>query len=449
MSNSISRDGTPAVEVERYERGLGVSNVVSYELGRVRQLLPRLIGRGMAFSSASRFDDTLVAAVREYYGLDVDVATAEADLLAEEGERICFYPWFLWDWRSHPDALTIGEEFLGESDLGPYERRLLEALCGSYVTFFEALEDAGPEGVLVRDLATGRDLHITDDGLAGDLFKGHLLQARLVPIQTEQGPLILVDAVYACLPPEAHDQVQAELREFTETTDGPPATPDAIVTKLKGCVSELLTFADQLLVELSGPPEAKGSAGADLVLCQARLRGEAATRLDAKLNAGHASIAKIKSGLWQLRSGEEPLGFIHRAAPQRLMICATSIERLDVMAERLLELFGTVVPALRSIDDFDNAVRQWAEHGGSQAWQLGAPEVADAVVAWLSFWIRTWADATLETLDDQTPREVMREPGGARAVEDVFERLSTLRVSDTRDVLGPVFARLRDELGLL
>ena len=76
--------------------------VISYDVCRLRQMLPRVVSSCMAYSSLACFDDELVKGVLEFYGLELDIATAEAEILDIECERVRFYPWFLWDWRTHP-----------------------------------------------------------------------------------------------------------------------------------------------------------------------------------------------------------------------------------------------------------------------------------------------------------------------------------------------------------
>ncbi len=64
--------------------------VISYDICRLRQMLPRTVSACMSYSSMTCFDDELVKGVLEFYGLELDIATAEAAILDVECERVRF-----------------------------------------------------------------------------------------------------------------------------------------------------------------------------------------------------------------------------------------------------------------------------------------------------------------------------------------------------------------------
>ena len=402
----------------------------------------------MAFSSMTRFDDDLVAAVRDFYGLDVDVATAEADILEDEVERLRFYPWFLWDFRSSDKAMTIGERFIDETHCSDHETRILSALSRSYVSFFEALEDATHEGVWVRDLATGEKIHVGDEGLAGDLYAGHLVQTRLVRIEGSDGPITLVDAVYACLPPEARATVESELQNLLDHEGEGPGAAHDVAGHLKQTVAECIHFADHLLETLAQPPEPLNQAGEAISLCHATYRGMDAVRILQGLAGSHPAFQTTDDGLWSADQGDASLGFVHRIDGERVMLGSNTLERLEDLETLIEDAFGASRPVLRCVSDFNDAVRQWAEEGGGHPWLKGDREVAWAVQQWLQFWVRNWADIPSPILDGQTPREAMYEPHGRRRVENALERFEKLKFGGLDDELALNLDRIRGDLGL-
>ena len=135
-------------------RAAGEATVLSWELARLRQSMPGLVRRAMSFSALPCFDGDLIAAVRDYYGLEMDVAAAEAEILEDDDERIRFFPWFLWDWQPENGGPTHGKRFLEDEPHAAHERRLIEALNTSYVGFYEAVDDASASGVVLRNIAT-------------------------------------------------------------------------------------------------------------------------------------------------------------------------------------------------------------------------------------------------------------------------------------------------------
>ncbi len=440
------------------------ANVLYWERGRLRQALPLVVSRCMAFSAMTRFDDDLIAAVREFYGLELDVATAEAEILEDEDERVRFFPWFLWDWRADSGLPTVAERFLAEADHDRYEARLLEALCGSYVGFFEALEDAGPRGVVLRDMLTGEDIHVADEGLAGDLFARNVLQARLLRVPTDSGSTtVLVDAVYACLPSQARAAIAVELATMTGDDETKKSGRDRghggelidRVDRIKSFTPELLHFGDQLMENLARPPEAHNGEGDALILC---ITSIPAAALGGELDTG--PIARSERfvrlhvegrQLYVFMVGAETRGWLE-VRGSGLILGANSSSRLDALEAALGEVIERpIARRMRVMEDFHTAVQRWAEEGGGSRWLRADREVREATVAWLHTWARHWLDMPSAALADKTPREAVRDSAGRARVEAMLERFEELTRGHLATGLGaeaPRLETLRAQLGL-
>lgn len=414
-------------------------NVLSYERGRLRQALPKVVGRCMSYSAMTCFDESLVKSVYRFYGLEVDVATAETEILEDEAERVRFFPWFLWDWRID-DALTIGERFLRESELSPWEARMVEGLCRSYVGFYEVVgHDAAT--VQVVDMATGEALTIPDDALAADLGDTHILQARLVKTGEPDEGLALVDAVYAALPAEARTAVKLEL----ESLLGDAKPPEHL---LNAYAPEMLDFADHLIDSLGQPPIAENADGEELVLVRTVLRPADGAIVAAALSEEVEGVAEIEARLWMVRTPERSLGFIDGRDLQRVVIGANALSRHAALLGWLGDLTGVVASPLKTVEDFGRAVQRWAERGCGDPWLVADPEVRAAVGDWFAAWTRQWLDMPHGALGERTPREAAREPGGRAQVEGMVARFEDLLLGELGTVQELRLESLRAELGL-
>jgi len=416
-------------------------NVLCWERGRLRQSLPRVAGRCMSFSAMTRFDDSLVGAVFRFYGLEVDVATAEAEILEDEGERIRFFPWFLWDWRAEEDAQTIGERFLAEAELQPHEALLVEALIRSYVGFHEVV---GRSDVWVDllDLATEKVRRIPDEALAQDVLVGQIVQARVVPVEPEG--VALVDAIYLVLPSEARPAIQLELE--TMVADDPEAPP--IEEILKAYASEMLDFADHLLDTLAQPPPTLNADGDELVLTHLSLTPTASEPLRERLGAGVADFERQRPGLWVWAPEGAPAGFVDLRGPGRGRVAANSPARHAALCEHLHHATGVPLTGLRTLEDFTRAVHRWVDAGGGDPWLAVDPEVRAAVVAWFASWARQWLEMPLAALGDRSPREAAREPGGRARVAAMVARFEHLLLGEIGAVGSVSLDVLRQELSL-
>lgn len=421
------------------------AKVLSYELGRLRQSLPRVVGRCMAFSAMARFDEDLVAAVREFYGLDAQVAQIETEILENDEERVRFFPWFLWDFRLSEQLPTVGERFLAEGEHTDHEERLLDALCRSRIGLYEALDDPGHEGARVRDVASDATLHIHDEGLVGELRAGDILQARLVEVQTARGDITLVDSIYAVLPAAAMGPLQVELDGLL----GPrPRDPAQTARALKLYVAETLHTAEHLLLSLARPPQARDRAGASIMLAVSRTpSGSEAFTLAAPEAQDMTPGGSPQSWIWV--SDDAPPGAVSGLVETRgsgLVLRARNPELLIALERRAAELAGVSQPALRSIEDFDAAVPRWIERGDGGVWLRDEPDVRAAAQAWFLAWIRRWVDMPSSGLGNRTPRQAVRAPDGRLQVERMLRRMDALH----RGVGGDAhdMGQVRHELGL-
>jgi hypothetical protein len=380
----------------------GEATVLSWELARLRQSLPMLVRRAMSFSALPCFDADLITAVRDYYGLDMDVAAAEAEILEDDDERIRFFPWFLWDWKPADGRPNLGHSFLEEESHAPHERRIIEALNASYVGFYEAEADATAAGVRLRNLATNEEVHLFDEGLEGELFGGQIVQCRLVRVRGADVEHVLIDAVYAVLPCEAREGLDTEIGTLPQEVGG-------VAGAFKRYTAEFLEVAEQLLETLACPPEPRNSDGAPMVLCQSLLVGADASQMTVCLESGLGHFELLTEGLWRWNHDGQPAGFVHRRQGGAIALGAPSTRHLEALEKVVTDVSGAQVPALKSLTDFVIAVEGWAEHGGGDPWFLALPEVRAATRAWASRWTR----AAVTTGSESAPWL----PGVARVID--------------------------------
>ena len=359
----------------------GEATVLSWELARLRQSLPLLVRRAMSFSALPCFDADLIAAVRDYYGLEMDVAAAEAEILEDDDERIRFFPWFLWDWQPGDGRPTLGQRFLDDEPHAPHERRIITALNASYIGFYEAETDATVGGVQLRNLATGERLHLFDEGLEGELFTGQILQCRLVNVASADREHVLIDAVYAVLPAEAREVLDAEIAPIQKELAG-------VANAFKRYTAEFLEVSIQLLESLACPPEPRNADGEPMVLCQSLLVGESASQMAMCLSTEAIGFEALGDDLWRWNHEGAPAGFVQRRQGGAIALGAPSTRYLAALEQVVTDLTGAQAPPLKSLTDFVIAAEGWAEHGGGDAWFIALPAVRDATRAWASRWKR-------------------------------------------------------------
>lgn len=392
----------------------------------------------MSYSAATCFDEALVAAVRRFYGIDVDVATAETDILEDDFERVRFFPWFLWDFAP-PSGVPVGQRFLAEGELSDYERGIVRALASSSVAFVEVVETAPELGFLVlRDLREGSDARcdmvVRDSGLASELAAGQVSLLRLVHLtnmtlpdevaELEPGPktFAILDAIYAVLPPEARPMIEAELTHLMIGLDGTDSA-----RAMKDRAPELLDFAEHVLHKLTEPPTFLNVDHQPIVLCRTFIADPEGARTGT-LPGATASLfvptqssrffAKDCRAIWDEEG--RTIGWL-RSAPGGWIVESSSRERFARVIEALGHL-DVRLPALHSEEELARAVAQWLAMGECEAW-LTDHEVERAFRGQLGESLAQWPDQPHPALGRRTPREVKGEPGGDAVVARLLQRV--------------------------
>lgn len=399
-------------------------NVVSWEEARLKQTLPRVIGRCMSFSAAATFDESLIAAVRRFYGIDVDVATAETDILEDDFERVRFFPWFLWDFTL-ARAGSVGERFAADGELSDYERALVKALVDSCTTFAEVVATDVESGLVrLRDLARDDEVVTRDASLATELEAGQVTLLRLVrlpgmrPLLGASAPwaslvFASVDAIYAVLPPEALVTIGDELSQLLGVRGA------AVTPLLKEKAPELLDLAEHILHTLTEPPTQRNVDDEAIVLCRTVAPATPSEALEVALECG-LPFTRRNEALWVWEDARRVVGWLRRTA-QGFLVEAGSRERL-VRFTALLGDLGVKLPALHSEQELARAGAEWLATGESDEW-LTDPEVEAAFRGQLGEWLDRWPDQPHPALGRRTPREVKAEPGGDLVVARLVQRV--------------------------
>lgn len=417
------------------------ARVIDWELARLKAVMPRVVSRTMSYSAMSRFDDALVASVQRFYGLDVDVATAETEVLEDDVERVRFFPWFLWDFAHVSGAPTVGARFAqdGDGELGEVERRVLRALCDTVVDFWEVTA-TDPQGIALVALGTGARLRVEDDVLGRELGIGQMLQGRVVVVPRadhdadapldEASGCALIDAVYAVLPASAKPMVMAELTAVL----GPATELQTIRDALKAHAPELIDFAEFVLEQAAELAPATNGDGETIVLCSTLIPGERGLALEAALIRDGLPFRACRHA-WVWRDERDAvIGFVsHDVERGRWVAGAGSRERLSKVTTRLAEA-GIGTPAMHLEETLESAAEAWVETGLAGTHLSVDPEIRRAFEGWLA---GRWVDQPHPRLGDVSPRQAARDESLRPAVEQMVSRLESL-----------VGRALRAELGL-
>jgi len=405
--------------------------VIAWEEARLKAIMPRVVSRAMSYSAMACFDEALIASVQRFYGLDVDVATAETEVLEDDIERVRFFPWFLWDFTfegAGAAGVTVGRRFLAEGDLTPVERRVLVALCDTVVDFWEVTAIVGG-GLVVRSLALGERARIDDEVLARELVPGQVLQGRLVVIPPEAEdeaaqaslPVALIDAIYAVLPAATRAQVEAELLSVAGALE--EFGSERMRERLKQHAPELIDFAEYLLESAGEAAVVANADGETMVLCSTIVPLGHALALEAALVSGELDFRATSGDTWVYEDDGKPIGFVtHDAIRGRWIVGAPSRERLARMCGRLRDA-GLATAGLHAEETLERAATSWIETGVAGPHLNADPEVRRAFEGWVG---GRWIDTPNAWLGDASPRVAARDEALRPALAGLVARLEAI-----------------------
>ena len=382
-----------------------------------------------------------MSAVSRFYGVDVDVATAETDILEDDFERVRFFPWFLWDYplpqasgMVHDELSfeTVGSRFLEQAEVSDFERQVLAALTRSSLAFVEVVEvDQAHGEIAVEDLARHDRIEVYDPGLSAELEVGHIALVRLIRLEEEGAPVApnvgTIDAIYAVLPNETRPLVEMELERLLGGEREP-------LTVLKTHAPEILDFAEHVLSTLTEPPAPLNADREPIVLSHTVVPRAQEDRVLALISEdGSPFQAEGATHVW--REDERVVGLIvHEQG--RIHVMASSRERVSRLTT-WFSLVGEPLPVMRAEATLDAAAQSWLASGQRPVWLID-PDVDGWVRRSLGRWISRWPDQPHPAIGGRTPRLMAREPGG----RDVVARL----IARTRLVAGDEAVALEDWL---
>jgi hypothetical protein len=404
--------------------------IVALDAVRLKTLLPRVVSRCMSFSAVPAFDASLVAAVQAFYGIDVDVATAETEILEDDLERVRFFPWFLWDWQAPGGGPTVGTCFAAESDLGAEERRLADALNASCVWFWEVVAVAtGDEaGVTLREILGTQMIDLRDAALAEGVRPGDVLQARVVSVARADGEMLhLLDAVYVCLPAVLAGTLPERLLALV----GPGETLTSAMRK--AMAPELIELAEEIVdVGLHGD-----DAGEPLLLCWTRI-----ANFDPHI-FGACLAFDAGTGAWRLEDDfGHVVGVIEPRGDGHARLYTVGREDFDA-AHRMVTMLGVQTAPMHASSDLETTLGRWVEEAAVPTWVASHPDLLPAVSETVSAWVRLWPGLVHTSLG-RRPVDALRDPEGRADVD----RLIAAMARGVPPACAEPFAEMKRQLGL-
>lgn len=407
--------------------------VIDLEAARLKAALPRVVSRCMAFSAVPDFDASLVGAVQAFYGIDVDVATAETDILEDDLERVRFFPWFLWDWTVPGENVTVGARFAETGELGADEGRILAGLNASCVWFWEvrSVVTSGVAGVELAEMLGDSTIWVQDAALASGVGAGDVIQARIVSIAGSRGTVVhVLDAVYVCLPAMLRDALEGRLRGIVDPGEG---SPDYL--QKKRIAPELIELAEDIV---ESELKQESELAEPLLLCTSRVGPGAEDRI-------RDHFVALADGVgWRVDGPDGNVLGVLEARTQGPSRChAIGRQHFEALRRSLADV-GVMVAPMHAETAFEPVVAAWLERAAVPAWAEHLPEGADILRKTVSEWSLLWPELVHPSLG-RRPRDVLDDVDGRRDVARLLDRMQR----GLPDAFTSPVTALRERLGVM
>lgn len=386
---------------------------VDFERLRLRALLASLHDEVLDYSLDRRFSRTLERAARRAYGNEPRPSALLTELMENDVERERFFPWAIWDVR-HDRGGSIGARFLAEhgGDLSEAERGLAALFLASHVAFYEVVASDVP-GVRVRDVASGREIVVSDSGAAsGPLVTGSVVFARLL----EGATFTRFERVLVVLSPARFAQVQQRLPKL-------PRTPVA----WRRAYPDLIQLLDE--VREAGV-EITTAEGETIVPCVAVFRHRARGAVAAALREARVVCGAGEGWLAVGDAAEaQPLG-VATVHGRRLHVTCATVERSGRVRDLLEARLGAheVSWVTTIFSNLDFVAIEMLETLRLPEPQVHDPALATALCQVVPEFLAEWWDVPNARLNGATPREVLGKGGRGRETVLAFLRELDLRL---------------------
>ena len=403
-----------------------------------------------------------VEAILDWYddddvGVGPEIAAWLPDDPAWEQLALC---WSAYDVASGKKGTRAVEWYLEDhgARLLPEDRRWLEAQLQVHVGIWEVVGVQPGRTVTVMDRLTDITQTVCELNGSKMLSLGDCVVGRVVECD---GMVVFSGLVPRTLRPTHADVLIEAVRDGLHLVVRLPKKrllrPDE--TRLPGAVHAILSLTVALLGRLDAapPPQLRTTDGEEMVLCEDRWPlGRIKTgRIEAALGEVEGA-EQIDDGEWQItRPGNAQfaawdntiLGNL-RVDGKTLVLETRSVERADLLRDRIAAALPELGPAARSSQAFADLARAAAESDSPRAQEpIPPPEVQDAVQAMMRDHYKRWVDVALPALDGQTPRQATRTKVGREQVDRLLADM------EWAEVRKPEWQRfdtrgLRRDLGL-
>jgi hypothetical protein len=310
------------------------------------------------------------------------------------------------------------------------ERSALAALQNAWASIFEVEAVATGAGLTLRDRIRGARVEVRDVSASGQLARGDLLFAWLLPVDDHvelTGAAMLLPRQY--LEPLL-GSIQREIE--LERRDRGEDPPKSFVGELAGFL--LIDLAE--LIATAGRPTLVTTHGEEMVFCEAHYEVRDVERLRGKL-ATHPAFepqGEPDDYVWldrkpnkRLAGGPTVLGRIHHD-PRTLVLETNSRERLERGRALLHRVAGKAI--VHKADAFTDVEAKLREPRAPRPPEPEVPAEAQAEImgAYLrQHYLTRWVQERIPALGGKTPRAAVRSnEGRARVAEliDEAERFS-------------------------
>ena len=366
------------------------------------------------------------------------------------------YQWIPEESAEQPHRGTVAAGFLKSSTrrIDAKTRRFIEAASSAALTFWQAASVERGKGMLLRDMATGRECEVQEKSATETLERWDIVFGQVVGLD---GVFILNASPPYVLP-------AARFRRTVEESLPEHADPALLLQYDFDFIDTYLSCVDELLHPTR--PDLRNTDGdrlewtASTYCFDPGARGRVLGRLDQMRNieseAGEAQ--KGEAYVWLSPPRDAP---IERAARAHIEVGETTLvtecnsrKRDRLLRQRLLKGLGDL------LDHEGTRYRDMVEavegHAASDAppepdgMEELPPEAREQIARHMEAMQMRWADLTVPALGGMTPREAVRTPEGRREVAQLINDFENRQARSPKD--SPVstfdFDKLRRELGL-
>lgn len=383
-----------------------------------------------------------------------------------------FLPWFLFNWLPSTDDLQereIGLQYLDKYTyrLTPYQKRMLEAFCTSYYSFYVVLDIVPEKSLHLKDIFLNIEHTIKEKQGTHYLKKGHIIFTRLVSLDDQS----IGSGIFPYVISSNHHLMLIDMRNSLKKILKKQTLTPAVMREFDNAL-RIWCFKTMFHEQNNPFPEIRNTDNELFQFCQVHFKiktapEEALKKLlpltmsndpedfleeaekDDQGNVRRIELSWIRKDNKKMKGWNNPIMGNIVIDGNKMTIDVNSQERAEKVRGIIQDLFKEEATYQSTvIEDIEKTISSPQKSSPKVQSLNHLPEVQEQLRRMAEQQWHHWLDEPLPSLKGKTPRKAVLTADGKEKVEALLMNFEAHNDLKKGDPMNPDISYLKNQLGL-